>query len=243
MTYFIIGSIIGLVMGLTGSGGALVAIPLFMLLAETSLKDATVWSLVAVILASMFNLIPNYRLTQLRLSLVMYLGSLIGSLAATPLKQGLSDIHIALLLASVSLISLVGVWRAPGKTTQDESKPRLGVELTAGLALGVLTTLTGLGGGVLLMPILLGVLHLPQRTALPTSLFTIFLSSSASLAFQVRQGFVMPQLGEMGFLSTGIMVSVGAIAIFTRHVSEDKLKIIRKVIFTLVVLLALIKIF
>ena len=55
MNYLAIGSVIGLVMGLTGSGGALVAIPLFMYVLELGLKEASVLSLVAVRLASSFN--------------------------------------------------------------------------------------------------------------------------------------------------------------------------------------------
>lgn len=46
------GSIIGIVMGLTGAGGALVAIPLFMTVLRMELKSAAVYSLVTVVIAS-----------------------------------------------------------------------------------------------------------------------------------------------------------------------------------------------
>ena len=47
----LLGVIIGVVMGLTGAGGALVAIPLFMQFQGMSLKEASVFSLIAVVIA------------------------------------------------------------------------------------------------------------------------------------------------------------------------------------------------
>jgi len=44
MIYAFCGLIIGIVMGLTGAGGALVAIPLFMQFLALTLKDASVYS-------------------------------------------------------------------------------------------------------------------------------------------------------------------------------------------------------
>ena len=243
MTFFIIGIIIGSVMGLTGSGGALVAIPLFMILLKLPLMEATVWSLLAVILASVLNFIPLWRSAQYRLSLVMFTASLVGSYLTTPLKPNLSENIIAILLAIVSIASLVGVWKGNKTTTADNQNQSLFLQLLSGLGLGALTTLTGLGGGVLLMPILLGIFHLPQASALATSLLTIFLSSGASLALQAKQGFALPEIMQMGSLSLGIISSVGGVMLLGRYIPEEKLKFFRKLIFTLVVLLALTKIF
>ena len=56
MSNILIGVIVGLIMGLTGAGGALISIPLFLSLMNVSLKEATVLSLIAVMLGSLINL-------------------------------------------------------------------------------------------------------------------------------------------------------------------------------------------
>jgi uncharacterized membrane protein YfcA len=62
--------IIGIVMGLTGAGGALIAIPLFIQFMGMNLKEASIYSLIAVVVASLLNFVEQRKATQYRTGFV-----------------------------------------------------------------------------------------------------------------------------------------------------------------------------
>ncbi len=243
MDFFILGSIIGLVMGLTGSGGSLVAIPLFMSFLGLDLKQASVFSLVAVMLASGINFVPVRRLVKYRAAFTMFSLSLIGSYFTIPLKQNIPETIIAFMLSTISLYSLFIIWRSPEKEMDQKIGKGLMAELLAGLMLGILTTLTGLGGGVLLMPVLIGTFKMDQKQAVATSLLTIFLSSGASLLLQIKLGFKLPEYSALAFLSLSIILSASLLHWLSQKLAKSQLDFSRRLVFTCVVVLALYKIF
>src|SRR5690606_3769939 len=103
MTSLLIGGVIGLVMGLTGAGGALVAIPLFMQLEGMSLKSASVYSLMAVIIASLLAFISQKTKADNKVAIILVLASIAGSALTAPLKPLLADSVIIILLALISI--------------------------------------------------------------------------------------------------------------------------------------------
>ena len=79
MTFIMIGLLVGISLALTGSGGALLAIPLFMAFLGFTLKIGTFYSLIVVAIASIIGVAANLKLVQYRYALIMSLGSLVGS--------------------------------------------------------------------------------------------------------------------------------------------------------------------
>lgn len=243
MNYILIGAIIGLVMGLSGSGGALVSIPLFMTYMNLGLKEASVLSLFAVILAAGINFVGVARKAALNVSLVMSLASFIGSYATIPLKVTMPEIIIAILIGGISLFGLVSVWRSASEVTGHETPLSVFWASLSGLVLGAMTTLTGIGGGVLLMPVLLGLFKFGQSKAVATSLLIITLSSGASLLMQVMKGFPVPEPKSLTLLTAGILVAAVTLKYATRFIDSTYLVVGRKVVLSIVVALALLKIF
>ncbi len=241
--YLLVGLIIGGVMGLTGAGGALVAIPLFMQLLGMELKVAAGLSLVAVVLASLLNLVPQWRSAQVRLAIVLVLASLVGSTASLPLKALLPEWGISSLLTAVALYALYALWfpRKAGPS-QITASVKIHPAIGLGLILGVLTTLTGLGGGVLLMPLLVGVFALPARQAVATSLLVVALSSLYSFVLQMWRG-ALPAPGlNFVWLALGIVLSALGLTQLAQRLPPSVLDLLRKIIFSFVALYALTKI-
>ena len=147
MIELLCGILIGIVMGLTGAGGALVAIPLFMQFMGQSLKEASLYSLVAVVLASLINFLAQRSFSQYKTAFIIVISSALGSYLTTPIKTSLSTFWIAILLTVVSLYALFNVW-FPVKIKEEHiGKPlqSFWISLAVGLMLGTLTTLSGLG--------------------------------------------------------------------------------------------------
>jgi len=240
MEYLSIGFVIGVVLGLTGSGGALVAIPLFMLLG-LDIKEASFLSLTAVVLAGMVNLVHHYKNADLKKSLLMISASLIGSFLFIPIKELTPNIVILLLLTAISFYSLWMMWQPSKKASEEKTDESILLPLIVGGVLGALTTLTGLGGGVLLMPVFLGVFKMPMARALATSLLTIVGSSFISFCLQWYKGASIPGLEKLALLMLGIVASSFLLKMLVARLSENKADLFRRIVFSGIVLFAMVK--
>jgi uncharacterized membrane protein YfcA len=245
MIELLCGILIGIVMGLTGAGGALVAIPLFMQFMGQSLKEASLYSLVAVVLASLINFLAQKSFTQYKTGLLIVIFSAVGSYLTTPFKAALSSLWIAVILSTVSLYALYSVWFQVKIKAEDNNQPIESFWLSSfvGISLGTLTTFTGLGGGVLMLPIFLGLYRFKQPNAVATSLFAVGLSSLSSLIIQVHQGADFELGIGLIYLLSGILSSVFLLKSISRHLRFDTLIKLRQIVFSIVVLLALAKVF
>lgn len=237
--------IIGIVMGLTGAGGALIAIPLFMQFLGMSLKEASFYSLIAVILASLLNYISQRKSTQYRTAILIVTSSSFGSYLTAPLKDKLPTLFIAITLAMVSLYALYGVWIPvkPAVKIQSSIKGNTVLSIAAGLLLGALTTITGLGGGVLMLPLFLGLFKYSHPEAISTSLLAVGFSSLASLLIQVINGSRFKMDLGLFFLMLGVLASVFILQYFVKRLSVSTVKRTRQVVFSFVVVLTLLKLF
>lgn len=244
MIELLCGVLIGIVMGLTGAGGALVAIPLFMQFMGQSLKEASLYSLVAVVLASLINFFAQKSFTQFKTGLLIVIFSAVGSYLTTPFKAAFAPFWIAVILSLVSLYALYSVW-FPVKIkveNNNQSLESFWLSSIVGLVLGALTTFTGLGGGVLMLPIFLGLYHFKQPNAVSTSLFAVGLSSLSSLIIQVRQGADFKLDVGFFYLLIGILSSVFLLKTISKNLRVDTLIKLRQIVFSVVVLLALTKV-
>ena len=245
MIEFICGIIIGVVMGLTGAGGALISIPLFMQFLGHGLREASLYSLVAVVMASLLNFLAQKSSTQYRTGIIIILSSAVGSFLSTPFKKELSTFGIAIILSLVSLYALYTVWFPAKSVSPPSGDPLKSVwfSLIIGLLLGALTTFTGLGGGVLMLPIFLNLYHFSTSQAVATSLFSVGLSSLSSLLIQINQGMRFDVTWELGYLLIGILFSALLLKRISQKMKPNILERARQIVFSIVVVLAMVKIF
>ncbi len=245
MIYLFCGLIIGMVMGLTGAGGALIAIPLFIHFLGMSLREASVYSLIAVVIASLMNFVEQRKATQYQVGVVIVLASAVGSIMTAPFKELLPVLYVAIILSLVSVYALYNVW-VPLKITSQASTTYLNttvLSVITGLFLGALTTFTGLGGGVLLLPIFLAFFHYSQTQSVATSLFAVGLSSLVSLGVQIFRGTHFDAKSDLILLMLGILVSVFLLKQLVRVLPQTVMNRTRQTVFTIVVVLSLLKIF
>jgi uncharacterized membrane protein YfcA len=232
-------------MGLTGAGGALIAIPLFIQFLGMDLKEASVYSLIAVVVASLLNFISQRKNAQVLTAMMIVFASSLGSYLTVPFKAKLPTSLVAITLALISLYALYGVW-IPAKNSSDNEIPAKDnnkKSLATGLILGVLTTFTGLGGGVLLLPLFLNFFKYSHPQAISTSLLAVGLSSLASLVIQVLKGANFTLNVDLIFLLIGVLASAMLLQQLVKRLPQPLIKLTRQVVFTLVVALALLKIF
>lgn len=241
-----IGIIVGLLLGITGAGGAIVAVPLFIYLAEASLRDATVLSLIAVMAGASLNWLVQKENTDYKIGVLLFVFSAIGSVFFRTVKAASPDWVIMTLFIGVGMGSLISVWKKDvSKKGVDtgSTDTRKGLILKGsigGFALGGLVTMTGLGGGVVIMPYLKVAFSMPLPMATATSLLTTLLSSLFILGLQ--RDVVSPHLNPVPILALviGSVVSALATRQLIKHVQQERLNLIRKFLITAVILMSVV---
>lgn len=183
----ILGVAIGVALGILGAGGSILAVPVLVHVAGLGVPAATATSLVAVGAAAATASLGHREHVEGRLAISFVVVGVVGSLLGSLLARHLSD---GVVLAAFSLIVLLAAHRMlqpaarPGAgsrsllgriRTAGDGSP--GTELAglvgAGLLVGVLTGLFGVGGGFVIVPVLTLLLAREMRGAVATSLVVI----------------------------------------------------------------------
>lgn len=233
----IIGVTVGFLLGLTGAGGAVIAVPLFIYLTGANISQATIYSLFAVIIGAAIGWIPQIKNTDWRVAPLFVGFSLVGSALFIRAKAISPDWLVAGLFVVVCAGSLYSIWRKRAPFNQEAERSRVLFPRSAfgGLLLGALVTMTGLGGGVVLMPMLLGWIRLPMRKATATSLATICFTSLVSLSLQ-RNSLPAPMEPTLiGALAVGSIVSSVVVKAVVEKWDARVLDSIRRWVITTVV--------
>jgi hypothetical protein len=89
---------------------------------------------------------------------------------------------------------------------------------------GLLGALTGLGGGVVIVPLLALVFHVDMRYAIGASLVSVIATSSGAAAAYVREGFSNMRIGMFLEIATTVGAIVGAL--IATHVSTSTIAVV-----------------
>ncbi len=204
-----LGSLIGIVMALTGAGGGVLAIPLLVFGLHLSVQQAAPVGLVAVGLAALIGAVLGLRQRIVRYRAAALIGS-VGMLMA-PLGVMLARwLPNRPLLVAFALVLMYAAWRmlhrveptpASSQTVLcrvNEVDHRLTWTLPcaralagSGLIAGLLSGLLGVGGGFVIVPALRRHTDLEFRSIQATSLAVIALVSSSGVAAAALHGPVL----------------------------------------------------
>lgn len=210
----VLGVVVGLVMGITGAGGTLLALPLLMAGLGMSLPEAVPVSLMAVAIGAAVGSWRGLRESLLRYRAAALIAS--AGLLCSPLGLWLGARlpveTLTLLFAGVLLIAagrqLWLAWRArrcPVTVPESVQLPalcpinpdtgrfrwtlRTGVIMgVIGAVAGLLSGLLGVGGGFIVLPALLRVSNLGFAACVATTLMVLALISSGTLLMAVLGG-------------------------------------------------------
>jgi hypothetical protein len=171
------GFVAGAVSGAFGVGGAILTTPATQVVLGQPPLVAVGTPLPAVLPTALSGMQAYRRAGQLDFRAVRWaaLPGAAGAAAGAALT-GVIDAHI-LLLATAALIAwqAIRVGRGAGARDPDqpEARPSRGALAATGVVAGLASGLLGIGGGVVLVPVMTGVLHMPLKRVLGTSLVII----------------------------------------------------------------------
>ncbi len=172
---------IGISLGLLGSGGSILTVPILLYLVGEPEKLAIAESLGIVATISLFGSIPYIKKKEVHWISLLFFGvpGMLGTYGGASLSKYLSGTTQLLIFAIVMLLAAIMMIRNPENVNLSVPKsPSKWLLMGEGLAVGVLTGLVGVGGGFLIIPSLVLLAGLSMRLAVGTSLLIITLQSS-----------------------------------------------------------------
>lgn len=230
MTIIIIGALlIGLMLGLMGSGGSILTVPVLVYILGHDGKVAIAESLAivgAIALATMFPYARS-RLVNWRTVLFFgipgmagtYLGAWLSHFVAGPVQ--LTLFAVVMLVAAVIMLrrgSVSAIDNTQATSQQPKAFWLIGIE---GVLVGIITGLVGVGGGFLIVPALVVFGKLPMRVAIGTSLAVIALKSFSGL-FKYLD--VLESIGAtVDWWTVAVFVLIGIIGSVMGHAAATRL--------------------
>ncbi|GAB5550132.1 MAG: hypothetical protein SangKO_098920 [Sandaracinaceae bacterium] len=186
MFYALLGAVaIGLVLGLLGSGGSILTVPVLVYLAGQPDKVAIAESLAIVGAIAAVGAVPYARQKLVDWHSVLYFGvpGIVGTYGGAALAKWIPGAVQLALFAVVMILAAGLMFRGRKGMEETDGAPRdrqpLWLIAIEGLLVGVLTGLVGVGGGFLIVPALVLLGGLSMRLAVGTSLLIIAAKSAA----------------------------------------------------------------
>lgn len=181
----------GMVLGLLGGGGSILAVPLLVHGAGLGPRPAIAASLLVVGLTALIGLFRHHWKGNVRwrTGVAFGLAAMVGSFGGGRLAAYLPEKLLLMLFAGLMVVVGVRMLRGPASARAETEEAAaeaggLSVPATAvlGAAIGLTTGLLGAGGGFLIVPALVLGAGLAMPAAVGTSLLVIVMNSAAGLA-------------------------------------------------------------
>jgi uncharacterized membrane protein YfcA len=234
LTFVLIGLIVGLVLGLTGAGGSIFAVPLLLLFTASTASDAMGMALGAVCASALFGAVIQRKFVLWRPALILAVTGMLtapfGKQLASSLDQQLLLLGFSVLATTIAVRMLISAHTQPKNAefvraripsdseTREEAlcpfsstgklllKPKCLAGLSiGGIAVGFASGLFGVGGGFLIVPLLLRLNILSMQTAVASSLVAIALISGSGFAFHLISAADTPWLPLLALIFTSVL--------------------------------------
>lgn len=183
----------GALSGLVGVGGGIVFVPALLYVAGWSITEAVAASLAIIVFSSLSGTLRNARSenpVNWRTAGILSLAVAPSTLIGVAISRVSPDVVVE--LAFAALLLCLAYPTAKGRSEGMEGRENIPVALVviAGVGIGALSGLVGVGGGVLMVPLMVLGMGLTTKTAISTSLAVVF---SAGL------------VGALGYLAIGVI--------------------------------------
>jgi uncharacterized membrane protein YfcA len=250
---------------LLGIGGGVFLVPFLNSVIGLPIKVAVATSLMTVIATSsaVSASTAGRNLINLRLGMLLEIGSAAGGVAAGLTFQHLSDrtlfIGFAVVTALIAALMLTRLDRRNvldasvdpgvlgGRYYEEESGrdvvyrvKRLPVAMLVSAAAGIVSGSLGIGGGILKVPMLNAWCGVPLRAAAATSSLMIGVTAVASVPLQFAHGYIQPPLAAAAVL--GVLVGSRAGLWFGGRAKARWLKILLATVLAIVSIVYFLKI-
>jgi uncharacterized membrane protein YfcA len=217
--FILAGIFTGFFSGFFGIGGGTILIPILLYLG-LDFKTAIGVSVTQMMISSLFGSFLNYKKGLLKINdgVFIGIGGSLGALFSGILVDNLSDKMLGFLFLSILAFAIIKFFYAPHTSDKKEINNKL-LFLAVGFLVGLIAISVGVGGAVMITPILVGLLHYDLKKAVSLSLFFVVFSSTSGFLSMSYHNLIDYKLG---FLVATFSLIGTFIGIKTYHTINPK---------------------
>jgi uncharacterized membrane protein YfcA len=221
-----LGVVVGAILSVFGAGGSLLATPTLVFLFGLQVPIATLTTLIVVGSSSLIGAVSRIRHgeAKVKLGLQISVFGLPGTLLGATLARYIPDWVTLCLLVMMMFYAGISIYRGPAvRSLIEVSHSKFLIAFIAS-AIGFLTGLLGIGGGILLVPALVLFLATPTAIAIGTSLISISTTAIFALLLRSSEFSSLPliEVVVITLASIGAVLAVAPLARRMRGRALDK---------------------
>ncbi|EHT5418921.1 sulfite exporter TauE/SafE family protein [Campylobacter jejuni] len=229
LPYLIIGIISGIASGLFGIGGGIIIVPSMFALGASA-HHAIGISVLQMIFAAVFGSYINYKKKNLNLKdgIMIGFGGLIGASFSGMLLKALSDVALTSVFLAVSCIFFIKyAFGIKENIVQNQRSVWVKnvILFIAGAFTGIFAISLGIGGGLLIAPILAYFLGYDSKKVVSLSLFFVIFASVSGIISFSNSGVIDSEVIHKGILvgiASMVGVFIGIKIIEKMHISAHR---------------------
>jgi uncharacterized membrane protein YfcA len=222
-----VGAGAGFASGLLGVGGGFIMVPVsyWIILAmgispDIAIRIAFGTSLLVILPTAISSTWRHNKKKAIRWKTALILGpcALVGAVVGATLAAHISGKILE--IGFGGLVLAVALWMGLGlmpklRGGDEELREKFGLVVACGFPIGVVTGLTGLGGGALIVPMLVLALNFPMHIAVGTSVASIIFASLGGTVGYIINGIEVPGLlpYSIGYVNLPIWLCLAATSI------------------------------
>lgn len=179
----IFGLTAGFVSGFFGLGGGTVLTPI-LFTAGFAMKEAIAISIMQMVFSSIYGSFLNSKKSKhvFKDGIVLGIGGFFGGLLNSFVHSLVSNLFLQYVFIIIIIFSIVKIFVSPAEPNAQIKQHSKAVLLIVGFIVGVIAMSIGVGGAIMLIPILVSFMKYPLKTATSLSLFFVIFSSIAGFS-------------------------------------------------------------
>jgi hypothetical protein len=217
------GAAIGGALGLTGTGGSILAVPILVYLVGQDVHTAIGTSLAVVGGIAAEGAIEQRKTVEWKAGLLLGACGIVGTMPGSLLSAYVSGTVLMLLFSALTIAASTSMLLSSQRADSPLNKPApMWVILIAGICIGFLTGFLGVGVGFLIVPAMVFAFACTMQVAIATSLLVIAFNSFVGLATRFATASIdWTVVGA--FLAGGIAGNIAA-AMLVGRLDQRRLK-------------------
>jgi uncharacterized membrane protein YfcA len=207
----LVGIFIGTMSGFFGIGGGMILVPILLVLGF-DIKVAIGISIIQMVFSSLLGSYLNYKKGSLIVGEGIYVGfgGFVGGYIGAYVTEYIPDTVLQFLFFGLLLFALFRLFFSKNHEDDSQTKSLSKVSLfMIGLIIGVFAITLGIGGSIILTPLLVGLLHYPIKKAVSAGLFFVAFSSVAGMISRLSTGTIDFHNGIIVAMSSLLGVTLG----------------------------------